>query len=374
MDWNYLFYPIIIMLRLALHLSTLVDLFQRGIIFVWIFQHFHNYFSGLFYEIVQWYFWLPDILFRFLIAKCWWIIVSLFLPVFQPWFLIFEFLPSTYYSSKGNSLRNSIQSTQSKRNCKSSNYNFYHHCYMTDFPLHMQNMNIGIFTSTYSVYPWWSMFLIRHHIMPHDVKILSLFHTIYWNTYDFLTIPYTYLQSKPKRPPDGFIFNTLVFFLLICVSIMTILYSILTIFLVRTGLIIIHNSSQTNITETTFLDKPDPKYAVFTSISVLTAESLANHQAFASFDSNIQTALVDNCANTHIWTERSQFINFRNIPKTQQGVSTIGGTPHLALGIGDVPLTWKDDDGLVFSHTLRDVLYFPNSPVRIINTSKLKSE
>lgn len=95
---------------------------------------------------------------------------------------------------------------------------------------------------------------------------------------------------------------------------------------------------------------------------------------YSSFDSNTDTALIDNCANTHIWNNRSQFSNFRIIPKEEQGVSTIGGSPHFALGIGDISTSWKDDDGNVFQHTLKNVLYFPNSPVCIISTSKLATE
>ena len=113
--------------------------------------------------------------------------------------------------------------------------------------------------------------------------------------------------------------------------------------------------------------------SVFTSYG-LTSEKLDQHREFSNFDSDTETALVDNCANTHVWNVREHFSNFRIIPTQNQGVSTIGGQPHFALGLGDVTTSWKDDNGGIFHHTLKDVLYFPDSPVRIISTSKLSEE
>lgn len=114
--------------------------------------------------------------------------------------------------------------------------------------------------------------------------------------------------------------------------------------------------------------------SVFTTVHVLKSVNLNEYKAFTSFDSNSQTALVDNCANTHIWNERPQFKKFREIPKTSHGVSTIGGQPNVALGIGDIPTSWRDDDGKTFYHTLKNVLFFPDSPVKIISPSKLAKE
>ena len=109
----------------------------------------------------------------------------------------------------------------------------------------------------------------------------------------------------------------------------------------------------------TFIDQ---KYDIFNSTYALYSwwVDLNEYKAFASFDSNSETALVDNCANTHIWNVRSQFKIFREISKSRQGVSTIGGQPHFAQGIGDVSTSWRDDNGEIFLHTLKNVLYFPD--------------
>lgn len=47
---------------------------------------------------------------------------------------------------------------------------------------------------------------------------------------------------------------------------------------------------------------------------------------------------------------------------------------HFAQCIGDVVTSWKDDKGVVFRHTLHDVLFFPDSPVRILSAAKLADD
>lgn len=112
----------------------------------------------------------------------------------------------------------------------------------------------------------------------------------------------------------------------------------------------------------------------FTIIHALKSVDVNEYKAFSSFDSNSTTALVDNCANIHVWNEQSQFKKIRPIPKNSQGVSTISGQPHIAEGIGDVPTSWRDDEGKICYHTLKDVLFFKDSPVKIISPSKLATE
>ena len=113
---------------------------------------------------------------------------------------------------------------------------------------------------------------------------------------------------------------------------------------------------------------------VFATVHVLIAQDLEIHKAFSSYDSNAETALVDNCANTHIRNNRWNFTNFRHLDTSKQGVSTIGGQTHFAEGIGDVKTSWKDDDGNIFHHTLKNVLFFSKSPVCIISCRKLSEE
>ena len=142
--------------------------------------------------------------------------------------------------------------------------------------------------------------------------------------------------------------------------------SFIMIFVTKLGLIYVPEDKKSDT-------NPEAPF-VFTTVHVLTSQDLENRKAFSSFDSNAETALADNCANTHIWNNRRNFITFRSLDTSKQGVSTIGGQPHFAEGVGDVKTSWKDDDGKVFQHTLKNVLYFSKSPVCIISCRKLSEE
>ena len=51
----------------------------------------------------------------------------------------------------------------------------------------------------------------------------------------------------------------------------------------------------------------------FDSVSVLTADQLLLHVHRSDFSPGQQTAIVDNCTNTHVWNDRAHFINFSPI-------------------------------------------------------------
>ena len=72
--------------------------------------------------------------------------------------------------------------------------------------------------------------------------------------------------------------------------------------------------------------------------------------------------------------KRHQFVSFRPLQAKEQVVSTIGGQRHFTLGIGDVAVSWRDDDSKPFRHILKDALFFSDSPVCIISSHKLAGE
>ena len=53
---------------------------------------------------------------------------------------------------------------------------------------------------------------------------------------------------------------------------------------------------------------------------------------------------------------------------------TILGDPSLRKGIGNKQVQWKDDSGKIHSYILAYVLFFPNSPVKIMSITKLTHE
>ena len=83
---------------------------------------------------------------------------------------------------------------------------------------------------------------------------------------------------------------------------------------------------------------------------------------------------MDNCANTHVWNDKNHFISISPFSTGSRAVSTIGGQNHFPVGSGNVSVSWRDDDNVVFKHVLKNVLYFPDSPVKIISAHKLAAE
>ena len=49
---------------------------------------------------------------------------------------------------------------------------------------------------------------------------------------------------------------------------------------------------------------------------------------------------------------------------------------HLYLNhiLSDVPVQWTDDDGKIYEITLKNVLHFPNSPVKILSVVELAEQ
>ena len=90
-----------------------------------------------------------------------------------------------------------------------------------------------------------------------------------------------------------------------------------------------------------------------------------------TFDTDSYACILDNIANTHIWNNANDFIpgTLRDYTNTEK-VITIGN-PSLPKGIGNKQVHWKYDSGKMHSHILTDVLFFPDSPVKITSITKL---
>ena len=75
---------------------------------------------------------------------------------------------------------------------------------------------------------------------------------------------------------------------------------------------------------------------IFTS--VYTSEQLEQCMNRVDFDPTLQTAVVDNAANVHIWCMQHDFVpgSLRPISAENACVTTIGGSDHKPVAIGDV--------------------------------------
>ena len=96
-----------------------------------------------------------------------------------------------------------------------------------------------------------------------------------------------------------------------------------------------------------------------------------------SFNSDSQSCICDNSANTHIWNCVKDFIPAILVQLSASAASsvvTIGGSDFHPTSIGDLKLTWTDDDGVPYTTILKDVLYFPDSPVNVLSVTAFAAQ
>ena len=93
-----------------------------------------------------------------------------------------------------------------------------------------------------------------------------------------------------------------------------------------------------------------------------------------NFDSDSVEIVLDNSANTHIWSRLDDFVEGTVVylsDDTEYGVVTIGDTECRPIAHGTVLVSLMNDDNKECSIELRDTLYFPTSPVNVLGVTKL---
>ena len=91
------------------------------------------------------------------------------------------------------------------------------------------------------------------------------------------------------------------------------------------------------------------------------------------FDSDSETAIMDNSANCVIWKKKSAFIQSSYIevdPNKFYGITTAIGTGN-PVGIGDIKVGWYNDVGKYHNFILKNVFHIPDSAVNVIGISDL---
>ena len=96
--------------------------------------------------------------------------------------------------------------------------------------------------------------------------------------------------------------------------------------------------------------------------------SLGDLTSAHSFDSDGTTVVCDNSATGHICNDKSLFVGELR-PATGECVMTVGGDDRPA-GVGTVEWSWLDDDGERHTYRLHDVYYLPGSPVNLLSVTQ----
>ena len=114
-------------------------------------------------------------------------------------------------------------------------------------------------------------------------------------------------------------------------------------------------------------------FKVFTTVYAFSSDDTPVHDTI-TWDSDSVSVVVDNSANTHIWNNLDDFVDesLRYFGDNEDvGVLTIDESSSRPLGIGQVIVTIREDNGTMTDMVLHDCLYFPASPVKIISVTAL---
>ena len=119
-----------------------------------------------------------------------------------------------------------------------------------------------------------------------------------------------------------------------------------------------------------------PNKHVLTSYA-LSSDDMVSLENIKKFDSDSQSCVCDNSANTHIWNNLQDFIPSSLVELTasaSSSVVTIGGSNFHPTSIGNIKITWNDDNGIPYHTVLKNVLYFPDSPVNVLSVTAFASQ
>ena len=75
----------------------------------------------------------------------------------------------------------------------------------------------------------------------------------------------------------------------------------------------------------------------------------------------------------HICNRRGDFEG-ELTPVRGHKVATIGGKGHAPSGTGTVRWRWKDDKGNPHEYLVRNVLFFPQSPINILSVTEFAKQ
>jgi len=89
------------------------------------------------------------------------------------------------------------------------------------------------------------------------------------------------------------------------------------------------------------------------------------------FDSDADTVMIDNAANCIVWKSRNAFLDttYTSLERFQTPMIDTAAGAGNPTGIGQVPISWFDDNGIQHKFILNDVYHIPDSPVNILGIS-----
>ena len=90
-------------------------------------------------------------------------------------------------------------------------------------------------------------------------------------------------------------------------------------------------------------------------------------------DTSCATVICNNSVNIHICNDPSMFDNL-STEYLSKVVATIGGKANIPVRVGTVTWAWHDDKHICHNHVIKNVHYFPSSPVNILSVTALADQ
>ena len=90
-----------------------------------------------------------------------------------------------------------------------------------------------------------------------------------------------------------------------------------------------------------------------------------------SFDSDLDMIIVDNAANCIVWKDKKLFVpgTYKLLKENESPVSDTAAGAGNAIAIGDLSISWKDDNSQIHQFILKNTFHIPDSPVNILGIS-----
>ncbi len=107
--------------------------------------------------------------------------------------------------------------------------------------------------------------------------------------------------------------------------------------------------------------------------TVLNIDDITAQHSTINFDSDASLVICDNSANVHVCNDKNMFVSEIR-PLQSHVVATIGGLENQAAGIGDIQWGWKDHSGQNHTYCIRNVLYFPKSPINMLSVTEFANQ
>ena len=350
--WIYLFYPVVIFAQLAQYCFGLLKFWLSTGTIPYLDHAYAFIYDCFTTEVFGWCIYIPGFLLMGII-QCLSLVVILWLPLIAHFWIGYDPGEAT--------------TTLSHAQCSCQQW-------------FLCSYNVGLMClSSYCLYPWFH-YLTTGYIHKYYMCLARALDIGYKSLTQFSN---TVLSHVRPWPPDGIITGALLFIYMLlaqCLVLTKLVYhhssaSYLQSQIIKHGTKFIFFLSCLTDFRGSFALFAQPSLATLTTF-VYNASEAVNSTSF-TFDSDSVPVVIDNSANTHIWSRFDDFLEGSMSYFADDeaiGVVTIDDNECRPIARGTVIVSLFDDSNVECSIKLEEALYFPDSPVNVIGVTRLAEQ